>query len=79
MHIINNELVSKNSLKAFHREAGNLLFLLKKKKKTLWSLDGVHLPQGYKATTRRQLTIYHSIHLPGVPGTQLIELGRMKD
>ena len=30
-------------------------------KKTLWPLfmDGVQLPQGYRATTRRQFTFYH--------------------
>ena len=31
------------------------------KKKALWPLfmDGVQLPQGYRATTRRQFTFYH--------------------
>ena len=33
------------------------------KKKTLWPLfmDGVQLSQGYKATSRRQSTFYHSV------------------
>ena len=33
------------------------------KKKTLWILfmDGVQPSQGYRATTRRQFTFYHSI------------------
>ena len=32
-----------------------------KNKKTLWHLfmDGVQLPQGYRAITRRQFTFYH--------------------
>ena len=32
-------------------------------KKTLWPLfmDGVQLPQGYRATTRRQFTFYHQV------------------
>ena len=33
------------------------------KKKTLWPLfmDGVQVPQGYRATSRRQFTFYHSV------------------
>ena len=32
-------------------------------KETLWPffIDGVQLPQGYRATTRRQFTFYHSV------------------
>ena len=42
-------------------------------------MDGVQLFQGYRVTTRR-VTTYHSVaRFPGVPGTQLIALGRMKD
>ena len=34
-----------------------------KKKKTLWSLfvNGVQLPHGYRAISRRQLTFYHYV------------------
>ena len=43
-------------------------------------MDGVQMFQGYKATTRKQFPFYHSIpRSPGVPGIQLIVLGRMKD
>ena len=39
-------------------------------------MDSVQLSQGgYKATTRRQFTFYHSL---GVPRTHLINLGQMK-
>ena len=33
------------------------------KKATLWSffMDGVRLPQGYRATSRRQFTFYHQV------------------
>ena len=33
----------------------------KKNKKTLWPffMDGIQLPQGYRATSRRQFTFYH--------------------
>ena len=43
-------------------------------KKTLRHLfeSGVHLPQGYRATTRRQFKF------PEIPGTHFISLGRMK-
>ena len=34
------------------------------------------MSQGYRATTTRQFTFYHSFS--GVPGTQLIDLRRMK-
>ena len=37
---------------------------------------GVPLPQGYRATTTKQFTFYHSFS--GVPETQLIDLRRMK-
>ena len=36
-------------------------------------MDGVQLSQGYRATTRRQLTVDHS----GVLGSNLINLRRM--
>ena len=39
--------------------------------------DRVQLPKSYKDTTRRQFTFYHKS--PGIPGTQFIDLGRMKD
>ena len=43
-------------------------------------MDGVQLSQGYRATTRREFPFYYTIpRFPGVPGTQLIVLGRMKD
>ena len=37
---------------------------------------GVPMSQGYRATTTRQFTFYHSFS--GVPGIQLIDLRRMK-
>ena len=45
-------------------------------RKSLWPLfiDEVQLSQGYRATTRSP---FHSV--PGVPGTHLIDLVRMKD
>ena len=43
-------------------------------------MDEVELSQGYRAPTRRQFPPYHSVpRFPGVPVTQLIVLGRMKD
>ena len=39
-------------------------------------MGGVQLSQGSRGTTRRQFTFYHSA--PGVPGTYLINLGRIK-
>ena len=39
-----------------------LFFYLKKKKeKALWSvfMNGIQLPEGYRATTRRHFTFYH--------------------
>ena len=39
-------------------------------------MDGVQLPQGYKATTRRPFTFYH--YVPWDPWTNLIDLKRMK-
>ena len=39
-------------------------------------MEGVQLSQGYRATSRRQFTFYHSV--PGVPGTHLINLKRME-
>ena len=52
--------------------------LYKKNKKTLWSffMDGVQLSQGNRATMRRQFTFYHKS--PKIPGTHLIDPGRMK-
>ena len=35
-------------------------------------MDGVQLPQGYRANTRRQFTFYHYVPI------HLIDLGRMK-
>ena len=39
-------------------------------------MDVIHLSQGYRAIMRKHFTFY--IQFPGVPGTQLIDLGRMK-
>ena len=37
------------------------------------------MSQGYRATTKRQFPFYHSIpRFAGVPGTQLVVLGRIK-
>ena len=36
----------------------------------------VHLPQGRRATTRRKFTLNH--YNLGVPGTHLIDIGRIK-
>ena len=36
----------------------------------------VQLSQGYGATTRTQFTIYRKS--PGVPGTQFLNIGRLK-
>ena len=36
----------------------------------------VQLPQGYRATSRRQFTFYHKS--PEIPGTHLSNLRRMK-
>ena len=46
------------------------------KKTTLWPLfmEGVQLPQGYRATSRRQFTT----KFPEIPGTHFIDLGRTK-
>ena len=38
-------------------------------------MDGVQLSEGYRATPRRQFTFCKS---PEVPGTHLIDLGKMK-
>ena len=38
-------------------------------------MDGFQLPQGYRATTRRQFAFYHKS--PEIFGTHLIDLGRM--
>ena len=48
-------------------------YIKKTTNQTLWPLfmDGVQLSQGYTATSRRQLS------LPEIPGTHLIDLGRM--
>ena len=40
-------------------------------------IDGVQLPQGYRATTRRQFTFYHKF--PEILGTRLTDLRRMKN
>ena len=39
-------------------------------------MDGVQLPQGYRATARRQFTL--ATQLPKIPDTHLFDLGRMK-
>ena len=39
-------------------------------------MDGVQLPQGYRATSRRQFTFYHEV--PETPCAHFIDLGRMK-
>ena len=41
-----------------------LVFLLLTLKKKIWPLfmDGVQLPQGYRATTTKQFTFYHLVH-----------------
>ena len=46
-------------------------------KKTLWPLfmDGVRLPQGYRATSKR---LFFTTKFPESPGAHLIDLGRMK-
>ena len=46
-------------------------------KKTLWPLfmDGVRLPQGYRATSKRH---FFTTKFPESPGAHLIDLGRMK-
>ena len=42
-------------------------------------MDWVQLSQGHTGTTRRQFTFYHPVpRFPGAPGTQLIDLGRIK-
>ena len=43
----------------------------------LKSFDRFSLVQGYRATTRRQFTF--NLKTPGVPGTQLIDVGMMID
>ena len=61
------QIITVNSLKNFwviYLLSGIIvfvLFFLFFLKKTLWPLflDGVHLPRGYKATTRKQFTFYH--------------------
>ena len=55
-----------------------LRFINVNKKETLCPLfmDGVQLPQGYRATTRRQFTFYRKFSK--IPGTHLIDLRRMK-
>ena len=57
--------------------AGLCIITKEKRKVTLWPLfvDGVQLSQGYRATTRRQFIFHYS----GLPGTHLIDLGKMKD
>ena len=40
-------------------------------------MDGVQLPQGYRATARKSLLF--TTYFPEIPGTHLIDLGRMKD
>ena len=45
-----------------------------------FSMDGVQLSQRYRVTTMRQFPFYHSVPMfPGIPGTQLIALGRRRD
>ena len=39
-------------------------------------MDGVQLPQGYRATSRRPFTFYHEV--PETPCAHFIDLGRMK-
>ena len=39
-------------------------------------MDAVQLPQGYRATTRRQFTF--NTKSPGIPGTHFVDIGRMK-
>ena len=47
-------------------------------KKYLWVLfmGGVQMSQSCRGTAKRNFTFYHES--PGVPGTHLIDLGRMK-
>ena len=40
-------------------------------------MDGVQLSQGCRAPKRKQFTFYYSV--PGITGTHLIYLSRMKD
>ena len=59
-------------------QATPLALILKTLIKTLWLLfmDRVQLPQGYRATLRRQFTF--TTKFPEILGTHLIDLRRMK-
>ena len=41
-------------------------------------MDEIQQSQGYGATKRKQFTFYHLVYILPIPGTQLINLGRMK-
>ena len=54
----------------------NLKLLLIKKTLRPLFIDGLQLAQGYRRTTRRQFTFY--FRSPRLPGTYLVNFGRMK-